>query len=331
MHAIQITNTHDRPIPVGSHDDLQLIISYFNNAYTTKPTEFSASIKEFKGILIEAAMLRHAVKENAPAISPSKYQNNAAKRTDALGVSRHFMILDFDNGPDLDFIQKQLSDFLYFMWTTHSHQMPNKGPRYRVFLPFDTPISYQDWSQEYHRKFMRYFETMGFVGQNMVDKSAFKFGQLAFLPGINPEIGFVDLWFNDGKNTQVFTLELLPVVEKMVEIPVKEYKPLDWHPENDEIEFIVNCLLKKPELNQIESSPTAGDNGFNRKTVAAALQSIGASYGDFAQLDQYMKMPTSQTDSAKAWKHATLAKVSKHPGILYKLLTPLERKLCRIP
>lgn len=330
MNKYHIFNNVQSNIVVGSHDDLELTVSYFENAYTTKPIEFDISVMDFKRILIEAAMLKHVVKEKAPAISPSQYQPNAKKRTNEFGVSRNFMILDFDNGPDIQFIQDQLSKFMYFMWTTHSHQVPNKGERYRVFLPFDFPISYPDWSSKYSKKFILYFESIGFVNNNAVDKSAYKFGQLAFLPGINPEVGFVDLWFNDGQDTKIFSLNLLPEVEDIVDIKEKEYKPLVWQPADDDIKYLIECLLKKTELNQINSSPITGDNGLNRKTIAAALQSIGASYSDFSMLDSVMKKSSSNTNSVRAWEHANKGRITKHPGVLLKLLTPLERKLCGI-
>ncbi len=168
------------------------------------------------------------------------------------------------------------------------------------------------------------------MGRNAVDQSAFRFGQLAFLPALNPRVGLVDLWFNDSPTTQLFNLQQLPAVERLADIQARHYTQLSNQPMSDDIAYLVKTLVQNLALMHIRSSPTPGDHGLNRKTIAAALQSIGASYADFARLDHVMKRPSSKTDSAKAWQHAAKSHISKHPGLLFKLLTPFQRKLCGI-
>jgi len=217
--------------------------------------------------------------------------------------------------------------------------LPDKGPRYRVYLPINQPLPLDEWKTNYGERFKCYFESLGFIELNAVDPSAYTFGQLAFLPGINADIGHVELWFNDSAETAFFDVGMLP--EKIPQPPSvskqtdqtnqgirNSYEAMDWQPSTDEMAYLIGYLEKKDTLWSIPACPTKGDHGLNRKTIAAALQSIGANYGDFCQLDAVMRKPDSHTDSRKAWADGARVNSKSHPGILLKQLTPFERKLC---
>jgi hypothetical protein len=203
------------------------------------------------------------------------------------------------------------------------------------------PLPIAEWKSNYGQRFKCYFESIGFIDNNAVDPSAYTFGQLAFLPGINPKVGHVELWFNDSAETEFFSVALLPELIKQPPAPEqtsqathanqvarRDYGTIDWQPSTDDMDYLIQCLEKKDILWSIPACPNDDNHGLNRKTIAAALQSIGADYGDFCQLDLVMQKGDTKTDSHRAWQDASKVNVKPHPGILLKLLTPLERKLC---
>ena len=330
---------NSRPIvQPGHYDQTTIEFTMIKNAYSTTPGDIEVTIGNLKKAMVQMAAEVTLVKELLNALSPAEYHPDANRRKDSFGIARRAMLLDFDKKPDLNFIQAQLAPFFYLMWTTHSHMAPEKGARYRVYLPIDKSLSIEDWKTSYRERFKCYFERIGFIDNNTVDPSAYTFGQLAFMPGINPKVGHVELWFNDSADTEFFRVALLPELINQPPAPKqtgqtaqdtrKVYETVEWQPSSDDMDYLIRCLEKNNIVWSIPACPTSGDHGMNRKTIAAALQSIGASYSDFCQLDLVMQKGDTRTDSHRAWQDASKVNVKPHPGILLKLLTPFERKLC---
>ena len=335
----KVTANQHPDVHAGYHDQKMIEVTVVRNAFSTIPTNIALTVVDMKKLLVEMAAEVASSKELLNALSPARYRDDANRRIDKFGIARRAILLDFDKQPDLNFIQTQLASMFYLMWTTHSHMLPEKGPRYRVYLPINQPLPVDQWKGGYGARFKCYFENLGFIEQNAVDQTAYTFGQLAFLPGINPGVGHVELWFNDSADTAVFDVGLLP--EKIQQPPSvskqtdqtsqsirNAYEAMDWQPSTDDMNYLIQCLEKKDSLWSIPACPAFGDHGLNRKTIAAAFQSIGASYSDFCQLDLVMQKGDTRTDSHRAWRDASKVNVKHHPGILLKLLTSLERKLC---
>lgn len=336
----QVTAHQNLVIHAGYHDQKMIEVTMVSNAFSTIPTTIAMTVGEMKNLLVEMAAEVAPTKELLNALSPVQYHPDATSRRDSFGIARQAILLDFDKQPDLNFIQTQLASMFYLMWTTHSHMLPEKGPRYRVYLPINQSLPVNEWKNSYGARFKCYFESLGFIEQNAVDQTAYTFGQLAFLTGINAEIGHVDLWFNDSTDTGFFDVGMLPEkiqqppptvsrqTDQTSQIIQNPYESMDWQPSTEEMAYLIGYLEKKDALWSIPACPTSGDHGLNRKTIAAALQSIGANYGDFCQLDTVMRKHDTHTDSRRAWADGTKVNTKSHPGILLKLLTPMERKLC---
>ena len=328
------------PVHKGHYDQWDVALTIVKNIHSTFPLGYGMPYGEIKEMLIEVGSELAPFKEKINAISPARYQTNAARRLDNYGIDRGSMILDFDNNPNLDAIQSKLAPFVYAMWTTYKHQLPGIGPRYRVFLPLNQPITQQEWKNGGAERFQKYFENLEFVADCAIDHTAYTFGQLAILPSINPAVGRVELWFNDSADTAPFSVallpkqvqQLLPTVSRQTDqtsqIIQNPYESMDWQSSIEEMAYLIGYLEKKDALWSIPACPIIGDHGLNRKTIAAALQSIGANYGDFCQLDTVMRKHDTHTDSRRAWADGTKVNTKSHPGILLKLLTPMERKLC---
>lgn len=249
-------------------------------------------------------------------------------------ISRTMLILDFDNGAIIQNIQSILAQYVYIMWTTHSHLTSKIGedslsiPKYRVVLPLKQPISPNDWEVDYIHRLLTW-STSNFVAMNKVDPSCFNLQQLAIGACINPTLGYCEIWINDGPDTTWFDVTVLPSVPKkpLPQQPVLvNYPQTQWTPSTCQIANIIRILKKQGDLQHIPAKPFS-DNKINRAFIAYGMCSIGATYQDWSALDQYLAKPNTKTNSRQLWDSA-IAYHDKHPGLILKLLGKMGRTLC---
>lgn len=325
---LTITKNNAPVIPKGDFDNTPVVLTLVKDQYDKNPQTVESTLAELKAMLVEDAKREVQHKSHIYGLMPCSYQADAPSKREEYAIARHMLVLDFDQDPSIDVIQQQLKDYTYFAWTTHSHGV--KGNRYRVVIPFTQAPTVTEWKQHYVPRLLAWFEQQGFAGANAVDTSCLTFGQIGFLPAINPLVGAVNLYVNDVGTVILDLVKVLPelTAEELAHAH-REYQlqSIKWTPSTKQIHFLIGLLARNPQLQRIDANPTTENKGVNRKTIAAALQSVGATFDDFAQLDRVMAKLDSNTTAASAWRDAE-AKRSKHAGVLFKLLSRAERRLC---
>ena len=333
MNSYQITPSTSAVASAGAHDDFLLTVSVVKNKFDPRPVNRLYDLKNFKADLLAFAAYTAQTKNDLSGFLASTYETGTITKSQDFALYRQVIFLDFDEAPDLAFIANKLKGYVFYAWTTHSHQAPNKGNRYRVALPLTYGVNLEQWKQQCAERVKAWLIGLGFVDANKVDSSAFTFAQAAYFPAVNPAVGYVELVFNDAAGTEILSLDDLP---KLADNAVTRAKALalaeieasiaNWKPDSKQVQIVINSLKNNPKLRCIPANPTVGDAGINRKTIAAALHSIGAAQADFAVLDAVMQKPGTNTSTAKAWSEAARAR-NKHPGLILKLLAPAERAI----
>lgn len=85
--------------------------------------------------------------------------------------------------------------------------------RLKVVLPTHQTYTLDQWghkgtegSNDPWNQLPEYFRSIGFVNGLKVDKSSYNIGQYQAAPAINPEVGYVNLWLNNGPETELFDI-----------------------------------------------------------------------------------------------------------------------------
>lgn len=95
--------------------------------------------------------------------------------------------------------------------------------RLKVVLPTHQTYTLDQWghagtagAHDPFNQLPEYFRSIGFVNGLKVDASSYKIGQYQAAPAINPEVGYVNLWLNNGPETELFdipaALATVPVI-----------------------------------------------------------------------------------------------------------------------
>lgn len=316
-----------RGLPLGDFDQNILTLSFVTAQNDTYPKKIQKTFAEFKKILLAESKTTIKSKDKLYGFMPAVWRTDTPNKKEENALTRHCLLLDFDQDPkDITQITAALNDFVYFGWTTHSHLLPEKGKRYRIVIPFNETPTKPEW-REYKLRLVLWFEKLGFGSQNKVDPSCLTFGQIGFFPAINPATNApVEFYINDKLPAKILSLNDLPELTEEEKRINSSPLVIDWQPTSEEIKTLIDLLRTKSQLISIDANPTVENKGVNRKTIAAALQSINASFGDFAMLDSVMRKHDSNTTTEAAWFQANQLRV-KHAGVLFKLLAKGERRL----
>ena len=127
---------------------------------------------------------------------PNKKQENLHNRS--------LLLLDFDamGTKTIADIESYLSNYQYFGWTSFNDGMPGKGRRYRLALILSQPIANADVWNYYKPSIVEWMKTGGFVIDSVGSTT---FTQLGIGPAINPAIGEITFFRNDGKLIDITT------------------------------------------------------------------------------------------------------------------------------
>lgn len=332
MKRFRLTENFNLNVPDGDFDSHTTAWTFFNGAYDSIPKPQQSTFLDIKEeILGRGSQVYDGEKLSLPAYCPAVFRNGLTRKFDDGVLGRSSIALDFDDNPDIDVIFDQLKDYCFIAWSTYSHKTAAKNgdERWRILLPMNTSFSLSAWKDEWSLRFRGWANDCGFEGRNKLDVSCWNLAQIAVLPAINPEVGYCEVVLNDV-GVKLFDPLVTP------EIPPEERSQLHttydvegWTPSSEQAERLVTFLAAKPVLVNIDANPTNENKGLNRKTIAAAFQSLALTYGDFERLDVVMRKTGSNTSTKKAWKDALALRV-KHAGILIKLLTHTERQLVGI-
>lgn len=120
---------------------------------------------------------------------PNKKQENLHNRS--------LLLLDFDamGTKTIADIESYLSNYQYFGWTSFNDGMPGKGRRYRLALILSQPIANADVWNYYKPSIVEWMKTGGFVIDSVGSTT---FTQLGIGPAINPAIGTITFFRNEG-------------------------------------------------------------------------------------------------------------------------------------
>lgn len=209
-------------------------------------------------------------------------------KSNANAYDRTWIALDFDEGSmSAADIQNFLSPYLYFGWTTFSHQTSGKGNRYRfVLLLEETFAEHTEW-KAYEPSIEQWAKDAGFS----LDKNgSLTYCQLAVMPVINDRHGFIQFFENDGPSTRKLSIKKdIPFIGALTAKPsastiVKKSAPtkeslLELSPIGD---AIVQHILAKPTL--------AGSANYGeRLLIASAGIASGLSDIQIEEIDDHVK------------------------------------------
>ena len=211
-----------------------------------------------------------------------------SRKTNENAYDRTWVALDFDEGTmSAADIQNFLSPYLYFGWTTFSHQTAGKGNRYRFVLLLDeTFAEHTEW-KTYEPSIEQWAKDAGFT----FDKNgSLTYCQLAVMPVINDTHGLVQFYTNDGDHTRKLSIKKdIPFIGALTAKPasttlVKKSAPtkeslLALSPIGD---AIVQHILAKPTL---AGSAKYGD----RLLIASAGIACGLSDIQIEEIDDHVK------------------------------------------
>lgn len=152
------------------------------------------------------------MKQAIPWWSPAAFASatDATARTDANVTSLSALVFDvegkgspaaIDAFADLDL----LDGLIWYAYTTISHNLPTKGPRYRLVLPFAAPVAVPDWRTTHHA-WMSALESRGIpVDRTATNPSRIYFAP-AYIEGQRPLYAFAVC--EDGEHVEAETLDL---------------------------------------------------------------------------------------------------------------------------
>jgi hypothetical protein len=305
--------------PAGAWDDTTV---QFAVAFGVKDMNMftqTESFKSFKDIVVGLARQDpqpSANKNNLTGFVTCEFNSSGVKRNDANVISRNWVMLDFDYAGTAEFeeIHDRLKDFVYVAWTTFSHVI--KGNRFRVALPFATPVAAADWKQV--SASIDAFNELNFQDHLRVDPTSLSMSQVGFGPCINSDAGRVELYFNDSENTRLFD----PVADTPnVVVPVIVYdKSENISMETAQMQAVIAMLKTHSELNY--------SLGYNeRLNWACAIRGAGGSEWDFVEFDNFVRKPDATTPGTTLWK-ASASKSDCHAGLILSTLTVGEKIAC---
>jgi|GEM_PF-6489714 len=273
------------------------------------------------------------IRKHLQAILPAKTDGSGKTKNNIL--ERTCLMLDFDDVQSIDQIAQELKGYVYIAWTTHSHQTPevNYKNRYRILLPFNSPISSSQWDSDIKLRLDHWVDQRWPV-QNKVDKSCLELAQIGFSPATNgSSTNTCQLWVNDGWGTAFLDVNTLPTVSTSTQ-PAKQsiQKNIQSSPQKVsnliDPDTLIDILKRKTELYDIHANNFTGPGAqYTRLYIAAALNSLGVGYLNFRDLDDVMKKQDTNTDSKKIWLDAKKIGNS-HDGIINSLLTAIEKVEC---
>lgn len=146
------------------------------------------------------------------------------------------LVLDIDDGATLDEVRADLKDFEYFLYSTGSTGIKT-GDRFRVVLPFETPVGAEAWDN-YNASFKARFPYS--------DECAFKSIQLMYVPNVNT--AFQNQFIAEYHEGKFISLTDIPYVENDFMDGIYDNIVLEMRDFSTEsVECIAKAIIEKNE------------------------------------------------------------------------------------